>query len=181
MEGSAEDLTLTRNAQPGLMAVSLAAHRVLAKIAGDQIKPAFVAGHSLGEYSALASADAIGLADIARLLRLRAEAMQRATPAGLGGMAAIIGLDSNALRSVVDAAAEDQVCEIANDNGGGQIVISGHMAALERAMAAAKEKGAKRAVPLSVSAPFHSSLMKPAAEEMAEALAGVPISAPACR
>jgi [acyl-carrier-protein] S-malonyltransferase len=178
-QGSAEELTLTRIAQPGLMAVSLAAYRVLTTMIGALPQSvAYFAGHSLGEYSALAAADSIGLADIARLLRLRGEAMQRAVPAGEGAMAAIIGLDAEAVAALAAAAAGGEVCEVANDNGGGQIVISGHRAAVERAMAAAKEQGAKRAIPLQVSGPFHSTLMAPAAEEMRQALAAVDVKPP---
>jgi len=177
--GSAEDLTLTRNAQPGLMAVSLAACRVLTSVIGAFPKAVtYFAGHSLGEYSALAAADSIGLADVSRLLRLRAEAMQRAVPPGEGAMAAIIGLEPDAVRALAATAAGGEVCEIANDNGGGQIVISGHKAAIDRAAGAAKERGAKRVVLLQVSAPFHSSLMKPAADEMKGALADVAIAMP---
>ncbi len=178
-EGSADDLMLTRVAQPGLMAVSLAAYRALMAMIGA-LPPSvtYFAGHSLGEYSALAAADSIGLEDVARLLRLRGEAMQRAVPAGEGAMAAIIGLDADAVAALAAASAGREICEVANDNGGGQIVISGHRAAIERAMAAAKEAGAKRAIALQVSGPFHSSLMAPAAAEMREALAAVDIRAP---
>jgi [acyl-carrier-protein] S-malonyltransferase len=178
-QGSSDDVTLTQNAQPGLMAVSLAAYRVLTTILGQLPRSvAFFAGHSLGEYSALAAAGGIDLADAARLLRLRAGAMQRAVPPGKGAMAAIIGLDPDAVRRLAAAAAESEVCEVANDNGAGQIVLSGHKAAIDRAMSAAKAEGAKRTVLLPVSAPFHSSLMQPAAAEMKDALAAVEISPP---
>ncbi len=177
--GSSEDVTLTQNAQPGLMAVSVAAYRVLTTILGELPRAvAYFAGHSLGEYSALAAAGSIELADAARLLRLRAAAMQRAVAPGKGAMAAIIGLDPEAVRRVAAAAADGEICEVANDNGAGQIVLSGHKAAIDRAMSAAKAGGAKRAVLLQVSAPFHSSLMRPAAAEMREALANVEISPP---
>lgn len=177
--GSAEEVTATRNAQPGLMAVSLAAYRVLVAACGG--RPAIVshfAGHSLGEYSALAAAGSFSVVDAARLLRLRGDAMQRAVPEGEGAMAAIIGLEPDAVAAVVAGAAQGAVCEIANDNGGGQLVISGEKAAVERAAAAAKEAGAKRAILLQVSGPFHSSLMAPAAAEMEAALAGTAIAAP---
>lgn len=178
-EGTEEELTFTRITQPGLMAVSVAAYRVLTALVGSIPESvAYFAGHSLGEYSALVAADSIALDDAARLLRLRGDAMQRAVPVGEGAMAAIIGLEADAVAEIVAAAAEGQICEIANDNGGGQIVISGHKPAVERAMAAAKERGAKRAIPLSVSGPFHSSLMTPAADEMREALGDVDIASP---
>ena len=176
--GTAEELALTRVAQPGLMAVSLAAYRVLASMVGPMRRVAYLAGHSLGEYSALAVAEAIELVDIARLLRLRAESMQKAVPTGEGAMAAIMGLEPEAVRKLVAEAAAGEICETANDNGGGQIVISGHKAAIDRAMAIAKEQGAKRAVLLRVSGPFHSSLMKPAADEMGRSLADVTIAEP---
>lgn len=178
-EGPADELTRTSNAQPALMAVSIAAYRaLLGRVGALPADVTFFAGHSLGEYAALAAAGAMSLTDVARLLRLRGEAMQRAVPEGVGAMAAIIGLETDALEEVIAIAREGEVCEIANDNGGAQIVISGQTAAVERAMALAKERGAKRAVLLAVSAPFHSSLMSPAAEEMAEALLSVDISAP---
>ena len=177
--GSADDLTATRIAQPGLMAVSLAAYSVLTSVLGSLPRSvAFFAGHSLGEYSALAAAGSFSVAEAARLLRLRGEAMQRAVPVGEGAMAAIIGLEAEEVASVAAAAAGAEKCEIANDNGGGQIVVSGHRAAIERAIAAAKELGARRALLLPVSAPFHSTLMEPAAAEMREALAATPILPP---
>ena len=177
-EGEAEELTLTANAQPALMAMSLAV--VGALKAGGASPPDFVAGHSLGEYSALAAAGAIGLSDTARLLRLRGRAMQEAVPVGVGAMAAILGLDLAAVEALAaEAATADEVCEAANDNDPAQVVISGHKAAVERAADLAKAKGAKRAVMLPVSAPFHCKLMQPAADRMKEALAEVRIAAPA--
>src|SRR5882672_3706751 len=180
-EGPAETLTLTENAQPGLMAVSLAAMRVLEAEAGvDLARDAqFVAGHSLGEYSALAAAGALTIADTARLLRIRGRAMQKAVPVGTGAMAALLGLDLEQAAAAAAEAAQGQVCQAANDNGGGQVVVSGDKAAVERALEIAKTKGAKRAMLLPVSAPFHCKLMQPAADAMAEALAGVTIKAPA--
>ncbi|OSP54928.1 ACP S-malonyltransferase [Pseudoruegeria sp. SK021] len=176
--GEIEALTLTENAQPALMACSLAVVRAL-EAEGIQIADgAFVAGHSLGEYSALAAARALTIADTARLLRQRGQAMQAAVPVGVGAMAAILGLDFDALTEVAAEAAEAEVCQAANDNDPGQVVVSGHAAAVERAVALAKAKGAKRAVLLPVSAPFHCSLMQPAAEAMAQALADVTIAAP---
>ncbi len=179
-EGPADTLTLTENAQPALMAVSLATMRVLAAEAGlDLARDAqFVAGHSLGEYSALAAAGAFSLADAARLLRIRGQAMQKAVPVGVGAMAALLGLEFAAAAAVAAAAAQGQVCQAANDNGGGQVVVSGDKAAVERAVELAKEKGAKRAMLLPVSAPFHCALMQPAAEVMAEALAQVTVKRP---
>ncbi|MCC2107832.1 MAG: ACP S-malonyltransferase, partial [Hyphomicrobiales bacterium] len=181
-EGPEVDLVLTANAQPALMAVSLAATRVLEAEAGlDLARDAkFVAGHSLGEYSALAAAGAFSLADAARLLRLRGKAMQAAVPVGQGAMAALLGLD---YETGVAVAAEAQaeaggVCQIANDNGGGQVVASGSKAAVDKAIEIAKGKGAKRAMLLAVSAPFHCALMQPAADAMAEALASTNIVAP---
>lgn len=181
-EGPEADLVLTANAQPALMAVSLAATRVLEAEAGlDLARDAkFVAGHSLGEYSALAAAGAFSLADAARLLRLRGRAMQAAVPVGEGAMAALLGLD---YETGVAVAAEAQaeaggVCQIANDNGGGQVVASGSKAAVDKAIEIAKGKGAKRAMLLAVSAPFHCALMQPAADAMAEALAATNIVAP---
>ncbi|MBX3526249.1 MAG: ACP S-malonyltransferase [Rhodoblastus sp.] len=181
-EGPEVDLVLTANAQPALMAVSLAATRVLEAEAGlDLARDAkFVAGHSLGEYSALAAAGAFSLADAARLLRLRGKAMQAAVPVGQGAMAALLGLD---YETGVAVAAEAQaeaggVCQIANDNGGGQVVASGSKAAVDKAIEIAKAKGAKRAMLLAVSAPFHCALMQPAADAMAEALASTNIVAP---
>jgi len=179
-EGPAETLMLTENAQPGLMAVSLAAMRVLETEAGvDLARDArFVAGHSLGEYSALAAAGALGIGDTARLLRIRGRAMQKAVPVGTGAMAALLGLDFEQAVTVAGEAAEDQVCQAANDNGGGQVVVSGDKAAVERAVEIAKGKGARRAMMLPVSAPFHCSLMQPAADAMAAALAGVTVNSP---
>jgi [acyl-carrier-protein] S-malonyltransferase len=179
-EGPAETLTLTENAQPGLMAVSLAAMRVLETEAGvDLARDArFVAGHSLGEYSALAAAGALGIGDTARLLRIRGRAMQKAVPVGTGAMAALLGLDFEQAVTVAGEAAQDQVCQAANDNGGGQVVVSGDRAAVERAVEIAKGKGARRAMMLPVSAPFHCSLMQPAADAMAAALAGVTVKSP---
>ena len=179
-EGPAETLMLTENAQPGLMAVSLAAMRVLETEAGvDLARDArFVAGHSLGEYSALAAAGALGIGDTARLLRIRGRAMQKAVPVGTGAMAALLGLDFEQAVTVAGEAAEDQVCQAANDNGGGQVVVSGDRAAVERAVDIAKGKGARRAMMLPVSAPFHCSLMQPAADAMAAALAGVTVKSP---
>jgi [acyl-carrier-protein] S-malonyltransferase len=179
-EGPAETLMLTENAQPGLMAVSLAAMRVLETEAGvDLARDArFVAGHSLGEYSALAAAGALGIGDTARLLRIRGRAMQKAVPVGTGAMAALLGLDFEQAVTVAGDAAEDQVCQAANDNGGGQVVVSGDKAAVERAVEIAKGKGARRAMMLPVSAPFHCSLMQPAADAMAAALAGVTVKSP---
>ena len=180
-EGPVEKLTLTENAQPGLMAVSLAVLRVLEAEAGVDLKrdAQFVAGHSLGEYSALAAAGALTLADTARLLRTRGRAMQKAVPVGTGAMAALIGLEFDQVAALAAEAAQNQVCQAANDNGGGQVVVSGDKAAVERAVEIAKAKGAKRAMMLPVSAPFHCALMQPAAEVMAQALAAVSISPPA--
>jgi [acyl-carrier-protein] S-malonyltransferase len=179
-EGPAEDLTLTANTQPALMAVSVAAIRVLEAEAGLDLKQhaAFVAGHSLGEYSALAAAGSLSIADTARLLRIRGNAMQSAVPVGQGAMAALLGLEFDAALEVARAAAQGEVCDAANDNGGAQVVVSGHKSAVERAVAIAQEKGAKRAVMLAVSAPFHCALMQPAADAMREALAKVTVNAP---
>ena len=181
-EGPEAELTLTANAQPALMAVSLAVTRVLESEAGLDLSrdAAFVAGHSLGEYSALAAAGSLSLADTARLLRLRGTAMQKAVPVGEGAMAAILGLEFDAVAEIAAQAARETgaIVQAANDNGGGQVVISGAKAAVEKAMELAKAAGAKRALPLPVSAPFHCALMQPAAEAMAEALAGVEIRAP---
>jgi [acyl-carrier-protein] S-malonyltransferase len=180
-EGPIEELTLTENAQPGLMAVSLGTMRVLQAEAGvDLARDAkFVAGHSLGEYSALAASGALSVADTARLLRTRGLAMQKAVPVGVGAMAALLGLDFDVASAVAAEAAQGQVCEAANDNGAGQVVVSGDKAAVERAVEIAKSKGAKRAMLLPVSAPFHCALMKPAAAVMADALAKVTINRPA--
>ncbi|MGR3713947.1 MAG: ACP S-malonyltransferase [Shimia sp.] len=178
-EGEQETLTLTQNAQPALMATSLAAMKALEAEGVDISAAACVAGHSLGEYSALAAAGALSIADTARLLRTRGEAMQAAVPVGEGAMAAILGLDFAAVQEVAQAAAQGDVCQAANDNDPTQVVVSGAKAAVERAAEIAKEKGARRAVMLPVSAPFHCALMQPAADVMAEALATVGIKAPA--
>jgi [acyl-carrier-protein] S-malonyltransferase len=180
-EGPAETLQLTQNAQPALMAVSLATLRVLEGEAGVSVgrDAAFVAGHSLGEYSALAAAGSLSITDTARLLRTRGLAMQKAVPVGVGAMAALLGLDYDTAVAVAAEAAQDGVCQAANDNGGGQVVVSGDKAAVDRAVEIAKTKGAKRAMLLPVSAPFHCRLMQPAADAMAEALAGVTINKPA--
>lgn len=178
-EGDIADLTLTRNAQPALMATSMATMRAL-EAEGVTIKAAgFVAGHSLGEYSALAAAGALSVGDTAKLLRTRGQAMQEAVPVGQGAMAAILGLELTAVREVAEAAAQGEVCQAANDNDPTQVVVSGAKAAVERAAEIAKERGAKRAIMLPVSAPFHCALMQPAADVMAEALANVAIQAPA--
>ncbi len=178
-EGDAETLTLTRNAQPALMATSMAVMRAL-EAEGVALEAAarFVAGHSLGEYSALCAAGALTLADTARLLRIRGEAMQEAVPVGVGAMAAILGLGFDEVAAIAEEAAQGQVCTAANDNDPGQVVVSGHREAVERAVALARERGARRAVMLPVSAPFHCPLMQPAAERMAEALAEVEIRRP---
>jgi [acyl-carrier-protein] S-malonyltransferase len=180
-EGPAETLTLTENAQPALMAVSLAVMRVLETEAGvDLARDAqFVAGHSLGEYSALAAAGALSVGDTARLLRTRGRAMQKAVPVGTGAMAALLGLDFEQAVTVAGEAARDQICQAANDNGGGQVVVSGDKAAVERAVEIAKGRGARRAMMLPVSAPFHCALMQPAADVMAAALAAVTVKSPA--
>lgn len=177
--GPEDKLTLTANAQPALMAVSLATMRVL-EARGFDLKAsvAYVAGHSLGEYSALAAAGSFDVATAARLLRIRGEAMQTAVPVGQGAMAALLGLDFDAADEIARAAAGDEVCQAANDNAPGQVVVSGHVAAVERAIELAKEKGARRALKLPVSAPFHCSLMAPAAEAMAAALAEAAIKDP---
>jgi [acyl-carrier-protein] S-malonyltransferase len=178
-DGDIETLTLTQNAQPALMATSMAAFRAL-EAEGVTISAAnYVAGHSLGEYSALAMAGALSVTDTARLLRLRGQAMQAAVPVGVGAMAALLGLDFDAVTEVAAEAAQGEVCQAANDNDPGQVVVSGHKAAVERAVEIAKARGAKRAVLLPVSAPFHCALMAPAADKMAEALANTIISAPA--
>ena len=172
-------LTLTENAQPAIMAVSIAVLRVL-EADGVRVadKAVFIAGHSLGEYSALCAAGALTLADTARLLRRRGQAMQTAVPVGTGAMAAILGLDFDGCRAAAAAAAEDQVCAVANDNAPGQVVISGHTEAVTRAIELAKLRGAKRGMLLNVSAPFHCALMQPAADAMAEALASAALDAP---
>ncbi|MGB0921286.1 MAG: ACP S-malonyltransferase [Alphaproteobacteria bacterium] len=178
--GPEDELTLTENAQPALMAVSMAVIRVLESEGGfDMAKAAAcVAGHSLGEYSALAASGALALSDTARLLKTRGQAMQQAVPVGVGAMAALLGLDLEDAAVVAEEAAQGEVCTPANDNAKGQVVISGHKAAVERALELAKEKGAKRAVLLQVSAPFHCPLMQPAADAMKEALVGVRILPP---
>jgi [acyl-carrier-protein] S-malonyltransferase len=178
--GPAEKLTLTENAQPALMAVSLATMRVLEAEAGVDLgrDAAFVAGHSLGEYSALAAAGALSIVDAARLLRIRGRAMQKAVPVGVGAMAALIGLDFGAVKAIAAEAAGSEVCAAANDNGGDQVVLSGNKAAVERAVELAKAQGAKRAMLLPVSAPFHCALMQPAADAMADALGKVSVNRP---
>jgi [acyl-carrier-protein] S-malonyltransferase len=177
-EGDIAELTLTKNAQPALMATSIAALRALEAegIGLDQAE--FVAGHSLGEYSALCAAGSLSLSDTARLLRIRGQAMQEAVPVGVGAMAALLGLDFEAAVAVAAEAAQGEVCQAANDNDPGQVVVSGHKAAVERALEIAKARGAKRAILLPVSAPFHCTLMQPAAHVMAEALAAVVIGKP---
>src|ERR1051325_10574854 len=180
-EGPADRLILTENAQPALMAVSLAAIRVLESEAGLDLQrdAVFVAGHSLGEYSALAADGALSISDTARLLRTRGRAMQAAVPVGAGAMAALLGLEFAAAAAVAAEAAQGEVCQAANDNGGGQVVVSGDRAAVERAIEIAKGKGARRATLLPVSAPFHCALMQPAADVMADARAEVQVKAPA--
>ena len=180
-DGPAETLQLTQNAQPALMAMSLATLRVLESEAGFDVgrDARYVAGHSLGEYSALAAAGSLSISDTARLLRTRGLAMQKAVPVGVGAMAALLGLDYETAVAVAEEAAQGEVCQAANDNGGGQVVVSGDKAAVDRALDIAKTKGAKRAMLLPVSAPFHCRLMQPAADAMAQALAGVGIKPPA--
>lgn len=177
-EGDAADLTLTQNAQPALMATSLAAMRALAAEGIDVTSADYVAGHSLGEYSALAAAGSLSIGDCARRLRTRGQAMQAAVPVGEGAMAALLGLDLEAARKVAAEAAQGEVCAAANDNDPGQVVVSGHKAAVERAVDLAKAAGARRAVLLPVSAPFHCALMEPAAHVMADALDDVVIERP---
>lgn len=179
-EGPEDELMLTANAQPAIMANAIAVLRVLEKEGGVSLADTadFVAGHSLGEYTALCAAGAFDLATTAKLLRLRGEAMQAAVPVGVGAMAAILGADVEKAAAIAAAAAEGQVCTVANDNDPSQVVISGHREAIERAIPLAKEMGAKRALLLPVSAPFHCPLMQPAADAMAEALAGARIQAP---
>lgn len=177
-DGDLDQLTLTQNAQPALMATSIAAVRALEAEGIGMDRAAFVAGHSLGEYSALCAAGVLSLADTARLLRTRGVAMQEAVPVGVGAMAALLGLDFAAVREIADAAAQGEVCEAANDNDPGQVVVSGHRAAIERAVELAKARGAKRAVMLPVSAPFHCALMAPAAAVMDKALSGVTFGVP---
>jgi len=179
-EGPEDDLTLTENAQPAIMAASLAVFRVLTVDGGLELASSAsrAAGHSLGEYSALAAAGVFSLADTARLLKTRGEAMQRAVPVGEGAMAALLGLDLNMARGVAEEAQDGQVCAVANDNAPGQVVISGARPAVERAVEIAKDRGARRAIILAVSAPFHCALMAPAADAMAEALADVAMTPP---
>lgn len=177
-EGEQETLTLTANAQPALMATSLAALRALESEGVSLSDVSYVAGHSLGEYSALAAAGAISIADTAKLLRTRGAAMQEAVPVGIGAMAALLGLDFATVQEIAAEAAEGEVCQAANDNDPGQVVVSGHKAAVERACEIAKARGARRAMLLPVSAPFHCALMQPAADVMAQALADVTITAP---
>ena len=177
-EGDAETLTLTENAQPALMATSMAAVRALAAEGVELTAAAYVAGHSLGEYSALCAAGSLGLADTARLLRIRGRAMQTAVPVGEGAMAAILGLDFPTVAKLAQDSTEGEVCQVANENDPMQNVVSGNKAAVERAVELAKERGARRALMLPVSAPFHCALMTPAAAEMAQALDGVEIKAP---
>ena len=177
-DGAIEELTLTQNAQPALMATSIAALRALEAEGLGMDQVAFVAGHSLGEYSALCAAGALDLSDTARLLRVRGKAMQEAVPVGIGAMAALLGLDFAAAAEVAAEAAQGEVCQAANDNDPLQVVVSGHRGAVERALEIAKAKGAKRALLLPVSAPFQCALMQPAAAVMAEALAAVSIHAP---
>ena len=180
-EGPDEELKLTENAQPAIMAHALAVFAALTKEGGVSLEKAaqFVAGHSLGEYSALAAVGAFGVADAARLLKRRGRAMQRAVPVGEGAMAALIGAELNQAEAIARDAAQGEVCAPANDNAPGQVVVSGHKTAVERAVALASERGIKRSVMLPVSAPFHCALMKPAADEMAEALAEAKILPPA--
>jgi [acyl-carrier-protein] S-malonyltransferase len=180
-EGPADRLTLTENAQPALVAASLAALKVLESETGLDVarEAQFVAGHSVGEYAALAAARSISFADAARLVRIRGQAMQRAVPPGAGAMAALIGVDFTQAAAIAAQAAQGQVCEAANDNGGGQVVVSGDRIAVERAVAIAKDQGVRRAMMLPVSGPFHSALMAPAAEVMREALAKVAVKPPA--
>jgi [acyl-carrier-protein] S-malonyltransferase len=179
-EGPAEAVTLTENTQPALVAVSLAAMRVLETEAGVDLKrdATFVAGHSVGEYSALAAAGSLSIADAVRLVRIRGRAMQRAVPVGMGAMAALLGVDFEQAAAIAAEAAQGELVQAANDNGGGQVVVSGHKAAVERAVEVAKARGVRRAMLLPVSAPFHSALMQPAAEVMADALGKVTIKPP---
>ena len=179
-EGPESDLTLTENAQPAIMANAIATLRVLEKEGGIRLadKADYVAGHSLGEYTALCAAEALDLATTARLLKRRGQAMQAAVPVGEGAMAALLGADVDKARALAQIAAEGEVCTVANDNDPSQVVISGHRGAIERAIALVKEHGIKRGVLLPVSAPFHCPLMQPAADAMAEALAGADLRAP---
>jgi len=179
-EGPEQDLMMTENTQPALMAVSVAIMRVLDKEYGVRLPDiaTYVAGHSLGEYSALCSSGALKLSDTARLLRVRGRAMQKAVPFGMGAMAAILGLDAEQARNLSQEASEGEICEAANDNAPGQVVVSGHVGAVKRAIEIAKKLGVKRSVLLPVSAPFHCALMRPAAETMREALANVELTTP---
>lgn len=179
-EGPEDELTLTENAQPAIMANAIATLRVLEREGGIRIseKAQFVAGHSLGEYTALCAADAMSLSLTARLLKIRGRAMQNAVPVGLGGMAALLGATLEQAQAIADAAAQGEVCAVANDNAAGQVVLSGHIGAIERAVAMAKDMGAKRGMMLSVSAPFHCSLMQPAADLMLHALKAARIDTP---
>jgi [acyl-carrier-protein] S-malonyltransferase len=179
-EGPEDQLTLTENAQPAIMANAIATLRVLEREGNVRLaeKADFVAGHSLGEYSALCAAGAFDVATTARLLKLRGQAMQAAVPVGIGAMAALLGADVEKAQALADAAAEGEVCVIANDNDPGQVVISGHLAAIERSITLVKDHGIKRGILLPVSAPFHCPLMQPAADAMAEALAGASLQAP---
>lgn len=179
-EGAESDLNMTENTQPALMAVSMAVVRVLEKQGGISVSEAcaFVAGHSLGEYSALTAAGSLKLSDTARLLKIRGQAMQQAVPVGKGAMAAILGLEFEDVQAIAAAASNSEICESANDNSPGQVVVSGHKGAVEQAVTMATEKGAKKAVTLPVSAPFHCQLMKPAADRMQQALAETDIAAP---
>lgn len=179
-DGPRETLTLTENAQPALMAVSMAVMRVLEHEHGFSLKDkvSFVAGHSLGEYSALAAAGAFSLADTARLLKLRGQAMQKAVPVGQGAMTALLGVGLDVARQIADAAAQGECCQVANDNEPAQVVLSGHKSAIDRVAEAGKAFNLRRAIPLPVSAPFHCALMQPAAEAMADALANVQVNVP---
>jgi len=180
-DGPDDELKLTENAQPAIMAHSLAVFRALTKDGGVDLNKAasFVAGHSLGEYSALCAAGSFDLATTARLLKLRGQAMQQAVPVGVGAMAALLGADLALAQKIADAAAQGEVCSVANDNDPSQVVISGHKGAIDRAIEMAKDMGAKRAIPLPVSAPFHCPLMQPAAEAMSDALSYVVLKPPA--
>jgi [acyl-carrier-protein] S-malonyltransferase len=179
-DGPEDQLTLTENAQPAIMANAIATLRVLEREGNIRLseKADFVAGHSLGEYTALCAAGSFDLATTARLLKLRGQAMQAAVPVGVGGMAALLGADVDKARAIADAAAEGEVCTVANDNDPSQVVISGHIGAIERAISIAKDHGAKRAISLPVSAPFHCPLMQPAADAMATALGDVRVESP---
>src|SRR5215213_540710 len=180
-EGPDDELKLTENAQPAIMAHSMAVFRALTKEGGVSLAKAgkFVAGHSLGEYSALAAAGSFDLPTTAKLLKLRGQAMQQAVPVGAGAMAALLGADIALAKKIAEAAAQGEICTVANDNDPSQVVISGHKGAIDRAITIAKEMGAKRAVPLPVSAPFHCPLMQPAADAMADALGAIAIGSPA--